>query len=118
MATIQNGNYIVSSGATIKCSEGSIEVKLIATPNPGQTEAASIATVLDHKATTNIPPFGVCAKDGAPCTPDIKLPWVCKHNTILHHTQVLTSDATAACSKGGKLEIVKPGQTAIVIDGS
>lgn len=125
----------VVTGAQCACSFGTApcvlnctsQVKVLADGKP-------VATVQDMSPGTNITPFAMCTSlanpavasataaalgvlTPQPCTPTPAGPWMPGDPKKLLDSQVvLTADSSLMCSLGlGKISIVNPGQTKIMI---
>ncbi len=118
----------ICMGATIGCSFGAAPSALVPTPRPVLTSSRIAATVLDHVALANIPPFGVCLSPAnpavaaataaamgvltpMPCLPVTPAPWTPGAPTVLMGgAPALDQTSTLACVWGGVISIASPVQ--------
>ena len=119
----------VCSGATMKCSMGTSQAKLMVLPSrtvflTGQP----MANISDHLTMVNLAPFGRCRSLGFPATAAAtaaahgKLtPMPCMHNTpfpwmsgkndyIVKGVPALLKSSTCQCMWGGTIRLVTDGQ--------
>jgi len=103
----------VVNGATLKCTSGSLTSILVITPvHREQIEYQPAANITDNADMVNIFPFGVCAALEGPCVPNTPAPWTPGAPTVTLDNQLaLDSISTLACTNGGVISIVSPGET-------
>lgn len=133
----QQGNSvpeIVTHGAQLGCSEGSASSNLVVDPNGRSVDEQPMATESDHRAATNILPFGLCqslqnpqvksataAASGAltpiPCQPVTPAKWQNGSSLVsIEGKAAVTSDSCLQCSWGGTIRVESPGST-VQLDG-
>ena len=114
----------VVSGATIQCSCGNMQTRLVVPPLGREiVDGHPIATVLDNTP-ANISPFGLCSSptnamviaatacaDGAPtpqpCVPFLPAPWSPGQGEVLSNgAQSLSPWSTCFCAWGGTVSIM------------
>ncbi len=118
---------LVTAGAVLKCSMGTVPSTLAVAPRAVRA-TAPVATVLDIATPANIPPFGMCvslanpavasatsAASGVltpqPCTPVPTSPWSPGSLTAKQGgLPCLLATSKCACSFAGVISIVSPGQ--------
>lgn len=118
----------VASGASLTCSFGVAPGTLTVLP-AGRVNADGMpmATIMDHKPTANIAPFGMCsslanpqvasatsAAQGVltpqPCIPNTTTPWAPGSPTVsIGGTPALTAMSTCNCLWAGVITISNPG---------
>lgn len=123
---------IVVNGASLRCDQGTTPASLVVLP-ANQTDGASMsaATVMDHKPSANIMPFGMCrslsnpqvaaATSAAygvltpqPCIPVTMTPWSAEEPSVtIRSLPVLVDGATCKCAWGGTVSIESAGATTI-----
>lgn len=121
------GILVVVNGATMSCTQGTQDSELAATHEPSVAlNGQTVASVLDHKGGTNIPPFGNCKakekKKGKPCScdqPQTPEPWKPGGHTVLLPTlsDVAVVVSLLECTEGGIIQITDPGQSTMEIEG-
>jgi hypothetical protein len=118
----------VASGATMTCSFGVAPSTLTVLPTGRVTvDGVPMATIMDHKPTVNIAPFGMCsslsnpqvasatsAAQGVltpqPCIPNTTTPWAPGSATVsIGGAPALTSTSTCNCMWLGVITITNPG---------
>lgn len=123
------GNKIYTcSGAVLKCSQGTSNGSLVATPKSVSLCGQQQANVGDHVSIMNIRPFGRCrslaypptaaatsAHHGhltpMPCVPGTPSNWsIVDADSILCGKPALLNTAKLRCVYGGEIKIVNPGQ--------
>jgi hypothetical protein len=154
-----SGKLVIVSGAVLHCSAGSEPSTLVATSEatvgllqiptnefvelgaPGVAlgllqgpaskllGALDVASVKDHKAGTNIKPFGNCKikedrenKPGHKCPcgkPETPNPWTPGEADVALPTTspILIEGSHLDCKQGGTIEIVSPGQSIFSVEG-
>lgn len=124
----------VCNGASLKCSFGVAPSMLTVIPlNRTLSGYQPAATIMDHKPTVNILPFGMCSSPTnpsvasataaamgvltpMPCIPVTPAPWVVGSPTVLINNQPsLNNSAKLMCAWAGVINIVSPGQTTNLI---
>ncbi len=124
------GNKIyVCSGAVLKCSMGTSNGSLSATPKSVSLCSKDQANIGDHISIVNVKPFGRCrslaypptaaatsAHHGhltpMPCVPGTTTNWsTIDANSILAGKPALLNTAKLRCIYGGEITIVNPGQS-------
>lgn len=124
-----NNKIYVCSGAVLKCSYGTSNGSLIATPKSVSLCSQNQANIGDHISMVNIKPFGKCrslsypptaaatsAHHGhltpMPCVPGTTSNWsTVDANSILVGKPALLDTAKLRCVYGGQITIVNPGQS-------
>lgn len=123
------GNKIYTcSGAVLKCSQGTANGSLVATPKSVSLCGRQQANIGDHVSMANIRPFGRCrslaypptaaatsAHHGhltpMPCVPGTPFNWsIIDANSKLCGKPALLNPAKLRCIYGGVISIVNPGQ--------
>lgn len=122
----------VVSGATIACPMGLSTGTIVATSQVSvMLGGKPVALISDSAPLTNVTPCGMCtsmanptvaaATSAAmgvltpmPCIPAPMGAWVCGMSPIVAGKPTLTSEGKLACSYGGSITIVNPGQTAVL----
>ncbi len=113
---------LVTSGATLRCSEGATPSQLTVPPDDKiDADTAPLATVEHHQPVAHIAPFGVCKAvanpqvaaspaGSAPCVPVTDSAWTpgAAHVT-LQGKIALTADSTCACKWAGVITIENSG---------
>lgn len=126
---------LVSLGAMVSCSFGTIPMPLIVLPeSPVLTDVLPAATILDFVPLENIPSFGLCMSlanpevDAAtaaafgvlvpmPCIPVTTSPWVPGGPTVLlEGIPALVEGSVCLCDWLGVIEIDEPGQESVMTD--
>lgn len=124
------GNKIYTcSGAVLKCSHGTSNGSLVATPKSVSLCGQQQANIGDHVSVVNIRPFGRCrslaypptatatsAHHGhltpMPCVPGTPFNWsIIDADSILCGKPALLNTAKLRCVYGGEIKIVNPGQS-------
>lgn len=118
----------VCTGAVLKCSMGTSNGSLSATPKAVSLCSREQANIADHVSMLNVKPFGLCrsrrfpataaatsAHHGhltpMPCVPGTATKWsAADSNSIVCGQPALLSTATLRCVYGGTITIVNPGQ--------
>lgn len=119
---------LVVNGASLKCDQGAAPAKLVVLPVlQSDIDGQPIATIMDHKPTVNIPPFGMCRTQAnptvaaataaamgvltpMPCVPITSNPWSAGSSFgDLQDDKLLTSDCKCLCQWTGQIEITDPG---------
>lgn len=126
----------VCTGATLKCTMGTANSKLMATPKNVSLTGKDQANIADFVSMVNVLPFGNCrslaypptasataANHGRltpmPCVPGTCLKWMAvDKDSLICGEPALLKPATLQCSFGGTISIVDPGQTLEVKDGA
>ena len=117
---------LVTGGAVLRCSFGTLPSQLIVTPEKcvGSGPSAAAST-LDYVPMKNILPFGLCvtgsnpqvsAAWGAPqpCIPVTTAPWTPGSPTVTVAGQpVLHSACQLLCQWGGVIAVAQPGQATV-----
>lgn len=117
----------VVMGASLRCSFGNAQAKLIVLPiNRTHAEGQLAANVMDHLPMVNIPSFGMCssmanpqvaaataAAMGAltpmPCLPVTLAPWMPgATKTLIGKLPALGRNATCTCTWAGVIQIADP----------
>lgn len=119
----------VCSGAVLKCSYGTSNGSLSATPKSVSLSSQDQANIEDHISMVNIKPFGKCRSLGypptaaataahhghltpMPCVPGTRTNWsTVDANSILVGKPALLDTAKLRCIYGGQITIVNPGQS-------
>lgn len=122
----------VCMGATLKCSFGTAPSTLVVLPTNKVLTQTPAANIMDHVPFMNIMPFGMCtslanptvaaataAAMGAltpmPCIPATMSPWVVGSPTcLIGNMPALNNTSTLLCMWGGAIQVLNPGQTAMV----
>ncbi len=125
----------VVNGAQLMCSFGVAPSALTVVPTgvPVKIGGQFAATVMDHKPTANIAPFGMCtslanpqvaaATSAAmgtltpqPCVPVTVAPWSPGSTSVQIGKQpALTNTSTCNCQWAGVITISNPGQTSTTV---
>lgn len=119
----------VCSGATMKCSMGTMTAGLIVTPERGVFLAGKPkATIVDMKPLENIPPFGLCTSMAnptvaaataahlgvltpMPCEPATCGVWVSGKTDVLEkNIPALLNTCKLQCKWAGTIELIDNGQ--------
>jgi hypothetical protein len=110
----------VIMGASLQCTCGDAPSKLVVDTHGNNNIANKLAaTVMDHKPTVNILPFGTCktltaAASGTPtpCVPATAAPWTPGSTSVVKiaNQLALLSTDKLACTVGGMISITDPGQ--------
>ena len=118
---------LVVHGAQLKCNHGTAAASLAVPKSIATGDDNKAATILDHRPTVNVPPFGMCqtlanpqvasatsAAQGVltpvPCLPVVSAPWTPGASVVtVDDVPALTSGCTCACSWSGVIEVVDPG---------
>jgi hypothetical protein len=103
----------VVNGAILKCSSGAAPAPLTVLPvHREQIEYQYAANIMDHVPIVNIPSFGACANlSGGPCVPATPAPWTPGAPTVtLDYQLALDSTSMLACTIGGMITIMDPGE--------
>lgn len=119
----------VCSGAVLKCSYGTSNGSLSATPKSVSLCSQDQANIGDHISMVNIKPFGKCRSLGypptaaatsahhghltpMPCVPGTTSNWsTVDANSILVGKPALLNTAKLRCIYGGQITIINPGQS-------
>lgn len=119
----------VCSGAVLKCSYGTSNGLLSATPKSVSLCSKDQANIGDHISMVNIKPFGKCRSLGypptaaatsahhghltpMPCVPGTTSNWsTVDANSILVGKPALINTAKLRCIYGGQITIINPGQS-------
>lgn len=119
----------VCTGATLKCTMGTSNAKLKATPKNVSLTGKDQANIADFVSMVNVPGFGKCrslaypptaaataAHHGKltpmPCVPGTCPKWsAVDRNSLICGEPTLLESATLKCSYGGTISIVDPGQS-------
>lgn len=123
------GKIYVCSGAVLKCTFGTSNGSLCATPKSVSLCGKDQANTGDHVSMVNVKPFGRCrslaypptaaataAHHGhltpMPCVPGTPASWsAVDANSLLAGKPALLNTAKLRCIYGGMITIVSPGQT-------
>ncbi len=123
----------VCGGANMKCTFGAAPSTFIVLPEKKVMTTQPIATIMDNKPMSNIPPFGMCSSMAnpavasataaawgvltpQPCTPTIPAPWVPGSPTVLiGNMPALNASSKLMCAYGGVIDFATPGQAAIQV---
>lgn len=118
----------VCTGATLRCSMGTSNSTLRATPKNVTLVGNDQANVADHTSIFNVPGFGRCRSLGypltasataanygtltpMPCVPGTDCKWTSVDpNSLVCGEPALLKAATLQCRYGGLISIVSPGQ--------
>lgn len=118
----------VCSGAVLRCSMGTSNGSLVATPKNVSLCSHEHANIGDHISMANIRPFGRCRSLGfpataaataahhghltpMPCVPGTPAPWSAVNpDVIVTGRPALLNTAKLNCVFGGTITIVNPGQ--------
>lgn len=125
---------IVASGAMMTCSFGVAPSTLTVLPtNKVMADGVPAATIMDHKPTVNIAPFGMCsslanpqvasatsAAQGVltpmPCVPNTTTPWAPGSPTVMIGNQpALSATSTCNCLWAGVITISNPGARTVQV---
>lgn len=117
----------VVMGASLRCSFGSAQAKLVVLPSKRtHTEGHLTANIMDHLPIVNIPPFGMCSSVANPqvaaataaafgvltpmlCVPVTLTPWTPgASKTLIGKLPALGSQAICNCSWAGIIEVTDP----------
>lgn len=117
------------SGAVLKCSKGTSNGSLVASPKAVSLCSQQQANIGDHVSMVNIRPFGRCrslaypptasatsAHHGhltpMPCIPGTATNWsIVDANSLLCGKPALLNTAKLRCVYGGEITIINPGQS-------
>lgn len=124
----------VCLGASLQCSFGVAPSTLAVLPaNRVTVDGVPAATVMDFAPIVNVPPFGMCTSMAnpmviaataaamgvptpMPCIPVPTGPWIVGAPTVVIGAMAaLNSDAKLACSWGGVIQILVPGQASTLV---
>jgi hypothetical protein len=107
----------VVNGAQLICTCGSLPSILTVLPIHRELDQNQLAAnIMDHVPAVNIMPFGVCVKLAGPCVPATPAPWVPGAVTVLlDKAPALDNISTLACTLGGVITVLNPGQTTTMI---
>lgn len=124
----------VGSGAQLTCSFGVAPGTLTVLPaSRVNSDGVPMANVMDHAATVNVAPFGMCtslsnpqvasatsAAQGVltpqPCVPMTQTPWVPGSPLVTVGGQpALTSTSTCNCIWAGVVTITNPGVRTVMV---
>jgi hypothetical protein len=115
-------------GAQMQCSFGAAPAVLMPTPKPVVTSYMIAANIMDHVPLVNILPFAMCSSPAnpmvaaataaamgvltpMPCVPATPAPWVAGAATVLLcNAPALDNVSTLACTWGGVIQFINPGQ--------
>jgi hypothetical protein len=119
----------VCLGASLQCSFGVAPSSLAVLPaNRVSVDGVPAATIMDFAPMVNVAPFGMCTSMAnpmviaataaalgvptpMPCIPVPTGPWITGAPTVaIGGMPALNSDAKLACSWGGVIQILVPGQ--------
>jgi hypothetical protein len=118
----------VVMGAVTQCSFGMLPSVLNVIPTNRVFAPTPAATIADHIPGTNIVPFGMCTSLGKPdvakataeaggvlvpqpCQPATPAPWIAGATSVLiGGIPALDNISKCACTFGGVISIVSPGQ--------
>ncbi len=118
----------VCMGASLSCSFGAAPSTLVVIRPTLLAAAKPAANVMDHAPLLNVMPFGVCTSlanptvaaataaalgvlTPMPCVPVAPAPWLPgKPGALIGNMPALDSDSKLACTWGGVISIVTPGQ--------
>ncbi|HIY54099.1 MAG TPA: DUF4280 domain-containing protein [Candidatus Agathobaculum merdavium] len=121
----------VVSGASVQCTMGMAPGQLLVTSQATVLAGGMpAATVTDAAPMTNVTPCGMCTSlanpqvaaataaalgvlTPMPCVPVPVGIWTCAGTPLIGGKPALSTDATLACSYGGSIRIVSPGQTIV-----
>lgn len=116
----------VCSGATLRCSFGTIPSQLTVTPEKRcNTMQKPAATVMDFMPNKNIVSFGMCSAptnpqvvaamgSPVPCVPVTTSPWTPGSPTVkIGQLVALTATSTCMCSWLGIISVEQPGQQSV-----
>jgi hypothetical protein len=129
---MENGDHgmalPVVAGATLACTFGMTPSALVVLPEAGVlVENRPAATIMDHIATENILPFGMCACPAnptvaaataaaagvltpQPCLPATLSPWLPGTLSVLiGNLPALDNLSRCLCTWGGVISIISPG---------
>lgn len=119
----------VCTGATLKCTMGTANSNLIATPKNVSLTGKDQANIADYVSMVNVLPFGNCrslaypptasataANHGRltpmPCVPGTCPKWkAVDKDSLICSEPALLEPATLQCTFGGTISIIDPGQT-------
>ena len=124
----------VVMGAMLQCSFGAAPSSMIVLPS-NRTMAGGVpaATIMDHVPLMNIMPFGMCnslanpmvaAATAAalgvltpmPCMPATVAPWIPGSTKVMNGGMPAVDNACKlTCMWGGVIQVLNPGQTAVVV---
>ena len=124
----------VCLGASLQCSFGVAPSSLVVLPaNRVNVDGVPAATIMDFAPMVNVPPFGMCTSMSnpmviaataaalgvptpMPCIPVPTGPWIAGAPTVaIGAMPALNSDAKLACSWGGVIQILAPGQASTMV---
>ena len=124
----------VCMGATLQCSFGAAPSTLVVLPqNRTMTGGPLAANIMDHKPMVNVLPFGMCSSMAnptvaaatsaalgvltpMPCVPVLPAPWAPGVPTVLiGGMPALDNNSKLMCAWAGVIQIVNPGQTAVMV---
>ena len=114
---------LVTSGAMLKCSLGSVQNQLQIQAASGITSATAPVATIAHAAPGNFRSFGACSaiSPPQPCTPAPAGAWTPGSPTVRMGTvPVLNQSCQCQCQRGGVISIVASGQqtTTVAAAGS
>jgi hypothetical protein len=122
---------LVCNGAKLQCSMGAAPAVLIVVNPKVTAQTQPVGTIMDHKPTVNVPPFGMCnAKANpavisataaamgtpppAPCVPNTTLPWTQGCTKLKIQSQAVIHDSSQLnCLWGGVISVKDAGQTKV-----
>jgi Domain of unknown function (DUF4280) len=124
----------VTTGAMLQCSFGLAPSTLQVLPvNRVMAGGVPAGTIMDHIPIANIPPFGMCSSIAnptvatattaalgvltpMPCVPATPSPWLPGAATVLTGGMpALDNTCKLMCLWAGVIQIVSPGQTAVLV---
>jgi hypothetical protein len=110
--------------AQCQCTMGDAPTPLTVTSNQTvMVNSQPAATIMDFAPMVNITPFGTCktltaAASGVPtpCVPATTSPWAPGSSTVMiAKLPALRASDKLACSVGGMISIISPGQTTVQV---
>jgi hypothetical protein len=125
----------VVMGAMLQCSFGAAPSSLVVLPTNKILGPTPAANIMDNKPLLNILPFGMCMSPAnptvaaataaamgvltpMPCIPVTAAPWApgCP-KALIGNMPALESSSKLMCNWGGVIQVVNPGQVAVVTNG-
>lgn len=123
----------VCMGAMLQCSFGVAPSSLVVLPQNRTMTGPPDANIMDNKPMVNILPFGMCSSPAnptvaaataaalgvltpMPCVPVTPAPWVPGSPAVLiANMPALNNTSKLMCAYGGVIQIVSPGQMAVMV---
>ena len=123
----------VCTGATLMCSFGVAPSSLVVLPLKRVLTKTPSANSSDMAPIMNVPPFGACTSlanptvaaataaalgvlTPMPCVPVTAAPWVPGSTKVMNGPMpAVDSNCKLMCNWGGVIQVLNPGQTAVIV---